>query len=441
VHPPATGTRPGPAAIYDEAYRHFLADGNRFEYGRGDMQLRNNEGVANRTTDSSRIEQDNDGDGLKGVDCSSFVWRGLNNAGYDVPERPFTTHALFRGREITAYAREHFDAIPAAEAARDNGRLRPGDILLFKDKRSGGQHVGIFKEYDSHGDIQFIGSQVSTGPAQAKAGQGSYWNGGRFEIVGALRAKPEFQVRAPLHANAQQAASVERVRQSGDGEATRPRAASAARAEADGMLRHGEKGPAITTLQQRLADLGYRGKDGKPLGIDGHFGDNTQTALQAFQREHGLQGRGVAGPRTEAALDRAERSLMNQASHPHHALYAQVLDRVHAEERAKGLKPGHHSERIAAALAVECVREGITRVDRVELNRDATLVRAVQVSPMRDEPGLNRSTDGISTAQAARQPMLESSEQIQQVAVNRQAREQDARQQQLPSPGRAVPAM
>ena len=122
--------------------------------------------------------------------------------------------------------------------------------------------------------------------------------------------------------------------------------------------------------------------------------------------------------------------MLSHPSHPQHALYAQVLERVQAEERAKGIAPGPHSARIAGALAVECLREGITRVDRVELNRDITLVRGVQVSALRDEPGLNITTDAISTRQAAAQPMLESTEQLQQVAANRQARQLDAQQRQ-----------
>jgi hypothetical protein len=213
------------------------------------------------------------------------------------------------------------------------------------------------------------------------------------------------------------------------------RAAPRPVAEADGRLELGEYGAAVAVLQRRLADLGYRGGDGKPLAVDGEFGGNTRHALQQFQREHGLQGLGMAGPKTELALDRAERALMSHPSHPHHALYTQVLQKVHAEERARGIEPGHHSQRIAAALAVECLREGITRVDRVELNRDVTLVRGVQVSAVRDEPALNRATDAISTRQASQQPMLESSEQIHQVAVNLQAQQRDEQQR------RSTPAL
>lgn len=215
---------------------------------------------------------------------------------------------------------------------------------------------------------------------------------------------------------------------------------AATRAEADSLLQPGEKGPAVAVLQQRLAELGYHGRDGKPLGVDGDFGENTKFALQAFQRDHGLEGRGVAGPRTEAALERAERSLMSHPTHPHHAMYARILEKVQAEDRARGIASGRHSEHIAAALAVECLREGITRIDQVEFSADHRLVRVVQASPMRDEPGLNRSTDGISVAQAIRQSMAESSEQIHQVAVNRQAQQQQEQLQrtQLQPAARAL---
>lgn len=427
------------SAIYDEAYHHFLGGRHQYEYGRPDQGFRNRGG--NYRTDSSRTERDGDGDGRRGVDCSSFVWRGLRNAGYAVPTQPFSTHALFIGTNATAYARENFDVVPAAEARRDGGSLQAGDILMFRNKVSQGQHVGIFKGYDGNGRIEFIGSQVTTGPALVTAGRGTYWNGGDFEIVGALRAKPEFQVRAPLSAGrsvspGEGTSPPDTAPQSERSSQARSRA-GVRRAEADGMLQFGEKGPAVASLQHRLADLGYRGKDGRPLRIDADFGDHTKFALQAFQREHGLEGKGVAGPRTATALDRAERALMTHPSHPHHALYAQVLEQVHAEERAKGQQPGHHSQRIAAALAVECLREGITRVDRVELNRDVSIVRGVQVGAVRDEPGLNRTTDGISVAQAAQQTLRESSEQIHQVAVNRQAQERDEQQRQA----RPAPAM
>ena len=78
--------------IYEHANDHFFTAGVGYEYGRPDMQRANSFG--NHTTDSSRTEQDNDHDGLRGVDCSSFVWRGLKDAGYDVGNEPFATSLI-----------------------------------------------------------------------------------------------------------------------------------------------------------------------------------------------------------------------------------------------------------------------------------------------------------------------------------------------------------
>lgn len=132
----------------------------------------------------------------------------------------------------------------------------------------------------------------------------------------------------------------------------------------------------------------------------------------------------------QEAHQRAGRALLSHPSHPQHALFTQVLEKVRAEERAKGIVSGPHGMRVAGALVVECVREGITRVDRVELNREGTLVRGVQVSPLRDEPGLNMTTGAISTLQASQQTLAGSSEQAHQVAINVQAQQQDAQRRQ-----------
>ena len=289
-----TQKAPASHAIYNEAYQHFLAGGNQYEYGRGDKSMSNKEG--NGTTDRSRNEQDLDGDGLKGVDCSSFVWRGLKNAGYDVGNSPFTTAQLFNGNQITPYSKQHFDVTSAADARKPNGSLEPGDILLFKDKDGSGQHVGIFKGYDANGNIQFIGSQVSRGPSQETITPGGYWDGKEFQIVGALRAKPEFQVRAPDHGTP-------------DAPATKADAPSKPQpsASADGQLKRGEEGPEVAALQKRLNALGYGRPDGTPLVENGTFGPNTEAALIKFQKEHGLEGLGVVGPKTMAALAAAEK--------------------------------------------------------------------------------------------------------------------------------------
>ncbi|WP_133501049.1 XVIPCD domain-containing protein [Cognatilysobacter terrigena] len=188
----------------------------------------------------------------------------------------------------------------------------------------------------------------------------------------------------------------------------------------------GERDASVRALQITLDRLGYRDAHGRHIAADGHLGVHTREALHAFQRDHRVHGEHDAlGPKTQAALHAAEAALVTSPSNPNHALFEKTLEKVREAEHARGIPSGPHSERIAAALTTELVRDGITRVDRVEFNTSGTLVRAVQVSPVRDEPGLNRATDAISARQASTQSIAESSRQLHEVAVNVQAQRQD----------------
>ena len=51
-----------------------------------------------------------------------------------------------------------------------------------------------------------------------------------------------------------------------------------------------------------LARFDYTGREGRPLTLDGVFGPETQSALRAYQRDHGLAADGIAGPLTLMAL-------------------------------------------------------------------------------------------------------------------------------------------
>ncbi|MGN6738806.1 peptidoglycan-binding protein [Dyella sp.] len=70
------------------------------------------------------------------------------------------------------------------------------------------------------------------------------------------------------------------------------------------VLAFGDRGAAVTSLQNGLHRLGYTDADGTPLMADGDFGRNTQHAVEAFQRDHRLTVDGKAGPQTEAAISR-----------------------------------------------------------------------------------------------------------------------------------------
>ena len=61
-------------------------------------------------------------------------------------------------------------------------------------------------------------------------------------------------------------------------------------------VRKGDKGAAVTALQESLVKLGYS------IAVDGIFGAATQKAVKDFQKKKGLNADGVCGPLTWAAL-------------------------------------------------------------------------------------------------------------------------------------------
>ncbi|GGV97620.1 hypothetical protein GCM10015535_69390 [Streptomyces gelaticus] len=67
-------------------------------------------------------------------------------------------------------------------------------------------------------------------------------------------------------------------------------------------LRTGSQGAAVTALQQLLTAQGHS------LTADGAFGPRTAAAIQAFQKDQGLQADGVVGPNTWNALTTTLRS-------------------------------------------------------------------------------------------------------------------------------------
>lgn len=206
------------------------------------------------------------------------------------------------------------------------------------------------------------------------------------------------------------------------------------------VLKIGQTGSSVACLQHRLFELGYHGRDGKPLAVDGTFGKDTLYALQEFQREHGLEGTGVAGPRTEAALRRAEAGLMSDPSHPQYRLFEQALAKVEAAERAKGIAVGPHSAHIAGVLVVEAVRNGLDRIDRVVISDSGKLAWAIEDRPGGRESGLGR-TDGISLPQASAQPLGESSRQAHRVAVDVQAQRDELSPRQVQAAPQRPPAL
>ncbi|WP_219338360.1 peptidoglycan-binding protein [Luteimonas deserti] len=66
----------------------------------------------------------------------------------------------------------------------------------------------------------------------------------------------------------------------------------------------GSSGDTVQALQAQLHGLGYTGRNGSPLSVDGRFGPQTEHAVREFQRDQGLLDDGVAGRLTLEAVDR-----------------------------------------------------------------------------------------------------------------------------------------
>jgi len=68
------------------------------------------------------------------------------------------------------------------------------------------------------------------------------------------------------------------------------------------LLKFGAKGDAVASIQKKLKELGFKGKNGKPLSTDGLFGESTEHAVIQFQKSAGILDDGKVGDKTRAAL-------------------------------------------------------------------------------------------------------------------------------------------
>jgi peptidoglycan hydrolase-like protein with peptidoglycan-binding domain len=67
--------------------------------------------------------------------------------------------------------------------------------------------------------------------------------------------------------------------------------------QASAAVQQGDRGQEVTSLQQRLKELGYFKSD-----ATGYFGSVTKKAVTQFQQDKGLEPDGVVGTKTQASL-------------------------------------------------------------------------------------------------------------------------------------------
>ena len=211
-------------------------------------------------------------------------------------------------------------------------------------------------------------------------------------------------------------------------------------AMSDGMLTKTERGDEVKAMQEKLAGLGYQGKDGKPLSTTGYFGDDTFAAVQKFQREHGLKDDGKAGDKTLTALKDAvaekaqapKEPSMRDASHADNGRYNQAVDKLQnlEQQRAQGgLKPLYADkeqlERVAGQMVVSSKAAGMQQIDSVVARPDGTGVIAVQGTL--GDPASRRAL--VEHNQAAQQTVEASTRQADTQSQSQQ-QEQNQNQQQ-----------
>jgi putative chitinase len=86
------------------------------------------------------------------------------------------------------------------------------------------------------------------------------------------------------------------------------------------LLRLGDQGPDVLTLQQALQAAGF-----SPGALDSEFGGGTQAAVISYQNSEGLLADGVAGPRTLHSLGLVESPALFDATSQ---LTVQVVSRM-----------------------------------------------------------------------------------------------------------------
>jgi hypothetical protein len=200
--------------------------------------------------------------------CQQFVWWVFRQAGAggEMPKTAVT-------RVAYPWYRRHRRLVHARDA-------KPGDVVWFdfSSKLKPVSHVGIVEKNLGRGRLQTI--EGNTNRAGSRSGGAVLRKVRKTRIVAIGR--PRYGTAAKP--GARPAVGVADLRYPGH-------------SIRKGSREHGT----VRWIQARLnfaAGNKHRVLGGRPLTVDGDFGDNTAKVLRDFQRRRGLLGLGVAGPKT-----------------------------------------------------------------------------------------------------------------------------------------------
>ena len=197
------------------------------------------------------------------ADCSGlFVWAFKKLGG-----------AIYHGSN-SIYDRYCTEKGKLTDEKRKN--LLPG-TAVFVDKSGNKSHIGL---YVGKGKvIEAAGTESGVYTSNLTAGKWTYY-GKLKNVEYDLPAYAEIPVSAPSTPSDDKSSTV-----------------------SEPTLRKGNKGDWVTILQNKLMLLGYALPK---FGADGDFGQETLSAVKAFQKAHGLLADGVVGKQTWAALNTAD---------------------------------------------------------------------------------------------------------------------------------------
>lgn len=195
-------------------------------------------------------------------DCSSFLITVWQDAGVPVK----TAGASYTGNMLPAFKKCGFKDVKNSVNIKTGAELKKGDVLLGKGHVvmyiGGGQIV--------HASINEFGKITGGKPGDQT---------GKEICVRPYYNKPWTLV----------------LRYEGGGSASAPPAAN------DGILRLGDKGPEVKTMQTNLIKAGY---SCGASGTDGVFGKDTEKAVRVMQADCGIEPDGEYGPISKKMLDK-----------------------------------------------------------------------------------------------------------------------------------------
>lgn len=196
--------------------------------------------------------------------CCAYVWDIFRMAG--------ASNLFYDGKKTATCATyETWARNKGLSVGKANGQY--GDVVTFDFGNKGrAHHIGFIKKKNADGTYQTIEGNTSAG---------SNDNGG----IVMERTRSQSQIRYIFRPK-YEASTTPSGATGGDYMFTVK------------TVQNGSNSNDVLLVQEILRARGYKGADGKEIGLDKNCGPNTVYAIKAFQRDNKLEVDGIWGPNT-----------------------------------------------------------------------------------------------------------------------------------------------